>query len=313
MIKNKIVCVCPVSLSEDISFPEKKIKSVKIKKNNTGMRLEGRKLINFLKDASIAIIGLEKISQSIVDQLPKLKGIVKYGVGEDNIDLKYLNKKKISYYNTKGVNNISVSELVLSYSLLISKKIIQNINQLKNKRKWGRHIGRDLKSMKVGIVGLGNIGSEVVKLFKFLSCEIYAYDILDRSSWCKKKKIKFTSLNEIKKKCDIISFHVPLTKKTKNIIDSSFLKGCKKNIIVINTSRGKIANLTHIKDFLTKNKNAYYATDVFPEEPWKISSIIKLDNFFSTPHIGGSTQQSINSMARASERNLLNMLKIMRK
>jgi len=312
MVKKKIVCVCPVSLNEDIRFPEKKIKGIKIKKNNTGMRIEGKKLLNFLKDASIAIIGLEKISQSIVDQLPKLKGIVKYGVGEDNIDLKYLNKKKINYYNTKGVNNISVSELVLSYSLLVSKKIYQNINQLKNKRKWSRYIGRDLKSMKVGIVGLGHIGSEVVKVFKFLSCEIYAHDILDKSSWCKKRKIKFTSLNEIKKKCDIISFHVPLTKKTKNIIDSNFLKACKKNVIVINTSRGKIANLLHIKEFLIKNKNAYYAADVFPEEPWTITSIIKLDNFFCTPHIGGSTHQSINNMARASEKNLLHMLKIIR-
>lgn len=309
MTKKKIVCVCPVSLSKNILFPKKNNKKIVIKKNVSGKRLQGNNLIRFLSNANIAIIGLEKVSKQVIDKLPKLKGVVKYGVGEDNIDINYLKKKKIKYTNTKGVNNVSVAELALSFALIILKKIFINYEIIKRKKKWSREIGFDLRKKKIGIVGLGNVGRETSLIFKKLGCEIYVNDIIDMSKWSKKNKMIFTSLSNIKKKCDVISFHVPLTLKTKNIINNNFLNKCKKSIIIINTSRGGISNLHHIKKFLKKNKGASYATDVFPEEPWKVESIVNLENFYCTPHIGGSTFESINTMANATEKNLIRLIK----
>jgi D-3-phosphoglycerate dehydrogenase len=298
------ISICPVSLNLNSHLKRIIKKKYKFAKFNTSnVRLSDEYLLKFLSDSSIAIIGIEKLDKDLINQLPKLKAVVKYGVGYDNIDIKHLKNRKILFKVTKGVNKISVAELTLTLALMAIKKINENLSFLK-KGLWKREIGNNLEDKTIGIIGLGNIGKESARIFKRLNCKVLAYDIIDKKKYCIRNGLNFVSLNKLLKDSDIISFHVPLNSSTKYFINHNFFKKIKKNRIIINTSRGMLCKLNGLYKILKKNENTIYATDVFEKEPEIPKKLIKLKNFISTPHIGGSTYESIISMGIASIKNL---------
>jgi len=298
------ISICPVSLNLNSHLKKIIKKKYKFAKFNTGnKRLSGNNLLKFLSNCDIAIIGVEKLDKNLINQLPKLKAVVKYGVGYDNIDIKHLKSRKILFKITKGVNKNSVAELTLTLALIAIKKINENFSFLR-KGLWKREIGNNLEDKTIGIIGLGNIGKECARIFKKLNCKVLTYDVIDKREYCIRHRLNFVSLNKLLKNSDIISFHVPLNSSTKYFINNFFFKKIKKNKIIINTSRGMLCKLNELYKILKKNNKTIYATDVFEKEPEIPRKLIKLKNFISTPHIGGSTYESIKSMGIASIKNL---------
>jgi phosphoglycerate dehydrogenase-like enzyme len=286
------------------SFSKNEILVKKLKKifknveiNKEGIRFTKNELINFLKDADAAIIGLEKIDKEVIDNT-NLKAVSKYGVGLDNIDIEYLQKKGIKFCFKAGINSKYVAEFTLG--LIISS--LRNIVTLSNKLKQGEFIkngGFSLFNKKVGIIGVGNIGKEVVKLLKPFNVEIFVNDIIDQTDYYKKNNLVEVNKEYIFKNCDVITIHTPLTEKTKNMINKNTFEMIKENALVINTARGEIINFKDLKEIL-KRKDILVASDVFSPEPPTDMELLQLEKFIPTPHIAGNSRESILAMGHAA-------------
>ena len=290
--------------SRSFSKNEKLIKELqskykKIKLNDMGLSLSGESLVSFCKDADKVIVGLERFDSVILDNLPNLKVVSKYGVGLNNINLQELKKREIKLGFTPGVNKRPVAELSLSHILTSLRGTHSSIQKIKNGI-WSQERGNELYKKTVGILGFGNIGSLLNDLIKPFDCNILVYEINEIDQ----PDINQTDLSEIAKKADIISIHLPLTRETNSLINDKFFGLCKKDIKIINTSRGGIINEEHLEKFLIENENAFAALDVFEEEPAFNSPLLNLPNFFATSHLGSMTEEGVISMGLAAIKGL---------
>lgn len=285
----------------------KKIRGIDFRFNKTGKKLDKNNLINFLRNSDYAIVGLEKINSDILKYCPKLKIISKYGVGIDNIDFKSADAHKVKIVYSKGTNKRSVAELTLALSISLFRNIKNNCENLKNGI-WKINIGTEISGKTIGIIGLGNVGTDLVRLLKPFKCKILVNDIVNIKKKCKKFKLKFSTKKKIFKVSDLITIHTPLTNLTKNLVDKSYLKLMKKSSFLINTSRGGIVNEQDLYNYLKNKKILGAALDVYQNEPYYKKKLLRLKNIICTPHIGGSTAKSIKNMGLAAIKNLKNSI-----
>jgi D-3-phosphoglycerate dehydrogenase len=277
--------------------------------NNSDKSLEGDQLVQFLKPATKAIIGIEKICDSVLSQLPNLMVISKYGVGLNNLDLELLKNRNIKLGFTPGVNKQSVAELALTLILIGLKKIQGNNIDILNGN-WSQEKGSELHGKTIGLLGFGNIGKRLTSLIQPFNCKILFFDEKDFSDEDLKKISKELNLNPelihqsplefVLSHSDILSIHLPLNNKTKNIISSKELKQLKTSVCIINTARGGIVNEKNLHNFLLENPYAFAGFDVYKEEPALNNPLLKLSNFFGTSHRSSLTNEGINSMGMAA-------------
>ena len=273
--------------------------------NDKGLSLNGNSLIEFLDGYEKAITALEKIDDSILKHLPDLKVIGKYGVGLDMIDLRAMKRYGVNLGWTGGVNKRSVSELVISYSIaLLHRTIFANAEVRKGK--WYQVKGRQLSDCTVGIIGCGHVGKDLVELLQPFNCKILANDVLDFKDFYKKYEVTSVGLEELIRKSDIVTLHLPLDKSTQNILDSDKLSLLKNDAVLINLARGGLIDEVALKELLNNNKIAGAALDVFEVEPPVDPSFATMDNVLITPHIGGSTEEAILAMGMAAIEGLEN-------
>ena len=275
--------------------------------NTSNKTLKSDELNCFLKDADIAIIGLEKIDKLTLSNCNSLKVISKYGVGLDNIDLLYCESQNIKVLFSKGVNKLSVAELVLCYMIGARRNVFSSVIDMKNGI-WHRDGGNNLSGSKIGIIGFGNIGQELFRLLIPFQCEIFINDVVNYEQAL---SIKQYSLEELLINSDIITLHLPLDSSSKNLINSDNYKSIKSNTILINTSRSEIIDESIIHRLLIES-NVTYCTDVFPNEPYEDDNFLRNKNYFSTPHIGGNSIESIFKMGQAAIYNLIDFYGIKR-
>ena len=152
-----------------------KAKYSKVTFNQTGTTLQGKDLVNFLSSADKAIIGIEKISAEILDQLPRLKVISKYGVGTNNLDIDSLKSKGVNLGFTPGANKQSVAELALTLTLLSLRKIHRNHTEI-TEGIWSQEKGAELFGKTVGLLGFGNIGQKFASFLQPFNCKIIFFD-----------------------------------------------------------------------------------------------------------------------------------------
>ena len=308
--KNNTIGITSVSFSKNLKLINK-LKSktnYKIIINNKGRKFKKFELLNFLKKCNYAIIGLDKIEKDLLIQCKKLKGISKYGVGTDNIDFDACKKLKIKVKYSKGVNKRSVSEEVLSLMISLIRNLFVSCNHLKNS-KWIVNGGTELSGKTIGIIGVGNVGKDLISLLKPFKCKILVNDIINQKKYYDKNKLIKSSKKNIFIKSDIITIHTPLSNNTFKMINYKSLKLMKKTSFLINTSRGKIIDQKDLKSFLIRGKIAGAALDVYEEEPPKDKNFLKLPNLICMPHIGGSSKEAINNMGLAAINNLIKMIK----
>ena len=187
---NPLIAICSRSVSKNKSAVEILNKNFKnIRLNNTDKILKDSRLVSFIKDASAVIIGLEKIDEKLLKKCPKLLVIGKYGVGTNNIDFEALKKNNVKILLQPGINKRAVSELTLSFMIQGLRNSYQLINDVK-KNMWPFKFGRLLSGKTIGIIGFGNIGSDLFELLKPFGCKIMVNDILPKNNFLKKKKLK---------------------------------------------------------------------------------------------------------------------------
>ena len=301
---NSLVAVTSRSFSTN-QFLVKKLKESypNVSLNLTGKTLKENELVKFLANADKAIVGIEIIDKNILDQLPKLKLISKYGVGLNNLDLDECKKRNIQIKFQPGSNKQSVAEFTLLLMLNSLRQVHNNKTEI-IEGNWTQAKGQELKGKKIGIIGFGNIGSCLVSLLKPFGNKILFFDERKFSSAeidkFNDKNLKQASISEVLSTSDIVSIHIPLNSGTKNMINKNAFKQMKESIILINTSRGGIVDEVELYKFLKNNNLAFASFDVFEHEPAFKSPLLKLDNFFASSHRASLTDQGIESMGIAA-------------
>ncbi len=295
---NKIdsVAVCSRSFSKNEKLRSELKKRYKhVKFNDEGLSLSGKDLINFTKDQTKIIVGLERMNENILTKLPNLRVISKYGVGTDNLDLHVMKKMGISLGVEPGVNRRAVSELVLCLTILLLRLVPQANAEVK-KGGWAQYKGTQLTNKVFGIVGYGQIGRDLASLIKPFECEVLVHDMQELNNIDGAQ----VSLPDLLTRSDIVSLHLPFNDKTSNLINKDSFKCMKESSILINLSRGGIVNEKDLKEALLKGIINSAAFDVFSSEPPEDLELLNLPNFFATPHIGGISQEGIEAMGLAA-------------
>jgi D-3-phosphoglycerate dehydrogenase len=272
--------------------------------NQPQRRFTQDELIEFLAKCDVAIVGLDKINDEVLSRVPNLKAISKYGVGLDNIDFEACHRHNVKVLHTQGVNKRSVSELALGCMLSLSRRIYVTSNELKA-GDWNKQGGMQVTGKKVGIIGVGHIGKDIIELLKPFGCEILVNDIIDQQSYYKENGLIEATKEEIFKNADIISIHTPLTEELKYFINKDSLSLMKKRAIVINTARGGLINQDDLKWALKNNIIAGAAIDAYEVEPPTDSDLISLPNLITTPHIGGNASEAVQAMGLAAIDNIV--------
>lgn len=276
--------------------------------NELGRRFSETELIEFLNDADAAVIGIEPISDQVLSQLSQLKIISKYGVGLDSIDQESLKRRNIALGWTGGVNRRSVSELTLCFMLGLCRNVFASGFSLKQ-TKWEKKGGCQLTGKTVGIIGCGNIGSDVVQLLAPLQCTFLVCDIEDKSEFCRKNNATQTSLEHLIEQSDIVSLHVPFTPLTHKMANKKIFDQMKPTAFLVNTCRGDVVDQEALKTALTNGQIAGAALDVFAKEPPTDQEFLSLPNLMTTPHIGGNAKEAVEAMGRSAIDHLVSFFK----
>ena len=278
---------------------ELSVKYAHIKFNDQGLKLEGKLLIEFLKNCNKAIVGLEKFDAHNLPFLPKLEVISRFGVGLNGIDLDVLCDYNVRLSCVPGVNRLAVAELTLSFMLMLIRNSFHSSFQLMQ-GKWNKSAGQQLTGKTIGIVGVNHIGKEVIRLLQPFQCRILVYDIIDLSYYCKNNGVEQINFDALVQQSDIVSLHVPATPKTFHMFNDTVINKMKKSAFLINTARGEIVDQNALKKALQNHIIAGAALDVYQEEPVEDKALLSLPNLICTPHIAGNTQESELLMGRAA-------------
>lgn len=267
--------------------------------NDLGAALTGDALIAFLRGHERAIAALERIDDSILEALPNLRVISKYGVGLDTLDLDAMTRRGVSLGWTPGVNRRSVAELTIALIIAVLHRVPEATAMVRAQL-WQQIAGRQLNEAAVGIVGCGNVGQEVVKLLSVFGCRFLAHDIRDYPAFFAEHHVKSLPLDDLAAEADIVSVHLPLNSSTRGLLDRRVLSKLKTDAILVNTSRGGIVDEDAVLSALNEGRLGGAAFDVLSSEPPTDRRLIDHPKVLVTPHIGGSTNEAVLAMGRAA-------------
>ena len=260
-----------------------------------------------LKDVDGIIIGIDEFDSDVIDRAENLKVISKYGTGLDNIDVDYASKNEIPITKTPTANIDAVADLTFGLIINLARRISEADRKMRND-KWQKIIGNSVWKKKLGVIGLGKIGKQVVKRAKGFNMKTQVYDVNKDEEFAEKYGIDYVSLNKLFQDSDYITIHTPLTEKTRDLISGEELKLMKDTSFIVNTSRGGIINEKALYKALKNNQIAGAALDAFVNEPPKDNKFKEFDNVILTPHIGGYTDEAIEKMGVQAARNLIAIL-----
>lgn len=267
--------------------------------NTENRYLSQAELIRLADGVEGLLGGREVIDDAVLDALPQLRIVSKYGVGLDNIDQEALSRRGVALGWTGGVNRRSVAELTLAFMLSLCHNVFLAGEALK-RGDWYKQGGVELRGKHIGVIGCGHIGSEVVRLLAPFECPVRVHDILDKTEFCRQTGAEPASFGQVIETADILTLHVPLTESTRRMIDAEVLRRMKPTAFLINTSRGGVVDQAALKQALKTGRLAGAALDVFAQEPPEDLEFLQLPNLMVTPHIGGNTREAVLAMGRAA-------------
>lgn len=270
-----------------------------LKKNGFEVQTELSSADNKKEIEAFLIRSYTKITPSLLEEYPNLKYVLRAGVGLDNVDVNACEKRGIKVINSPGSNANAVSELVVCFMILLSRRIPVQMDLLRN-GEWRdkKEIGSELKNKTVGFIGCGAIGKLTTeKLRSFGVKKILAFDPYLDEATLRDRHADKCGLDEVLKNSDIVTLHLPLNNETQNLINKEKLALLKKGACIINTSRGGIINETDLIESLRSGHIGGAALDVFETEPNPRKEFLTLPNVILTPHIGGFSQEGDEAMA----------------
>ena len=237
-----------------------------------------------------------RISKNVIAVADKLRAIGCFCIGVNQVDLKAATENGVAVFNAPYSNTRSVAELIIGLSVMLIRKIADK-NTAAHNGVWLKDAtgSFELRGKTLGIVGYGNIGSQVSIMAESMGMHVVYYDTATRLPHGNAQQMR--DLGELLMQSDIVTLHVPSDATTRNMINAETLKSLKQGGILLNYSRGDVVDLGALKKALNKGVLAGAAVDVFPVEPEKngdaFTSVLQnLPNVILTPHIGGSTEEA---------------------
>ncbi|MDM8516372.1 phosphoglycerate dehydrogenase [Desulfobacterales bacterium HSG16] len=259
---------------------------------------------------ALAIRSGTKVTEAVLQKAKNLKVIGRAGIGVDNIDVRAATNHGIVVMNAPGGNTVTTGEHAISLMLALARNIPQGTASLRE-AKWEKKqlIGVEITGKTLGIMGLGNIGRVVAERAIGLKMRVIAADPFVSEEAAKALKVELVSIEDLYKRSDFITLHVPRLKETMNMINASALSQMKPGVRLINCSRGEVVNLEDLDKAINDGHVAGAALDVFPKEPPDSSlSILKNPNVIMTPHLGASTGEAQSKVAEMIGRQISDYL-----
>jgi len=259
--------------------------------------LSEEQLINEIKDVHLlGIRSKTQITAKVLEAAKKLQAIGCFCIGVNQVDLKSATNNGVVVFNAPYSNTRSVAELVIGLAILLIRRIPDKSKAAHNgiwlKEAKGSY---ELRGKTLGIIGYGNIGTQVSILAEALGMKVIFYDTVTKLPLGNAEAKK--TLKEVVGQADIITLHVPETSQTKNLITKTVLRQFKKGSILLNYARGEVVDLDGLAKAIQEGQISGAAIDVYPWEPEKNgdrfeSPLQNLPNVILTPHIGGSTEEA---------------------
>ena len=246
----------------------------------------------------LAIRSATKVTEKILNNAARLKVIGRAGIGVDNIDLKAASKKGVIVMNTPFGNSITTAEHAIAMMFAVARQIPEaSVSTQAGKWEKSRFMGVELTNKTLGIIGCGNIGSIVADRARGLKMKVIAYDPFLSEERAEALGVAKVELDDLLARADFITLHVPLTDKTRQIIDADALAKTKKGVRIINCARGGLVNEAALAEALKSGHVAGAGFDVFEVEPAKDSPLFGLPNVVCTPHLGAATTEAQENVA----------------
>lgn len=256
------------------------------------------------------LCGDDAITAAVIDKsLPRLKWISKYGIGLDKIDKAYATKKGIPIGFTPGVNHTTVAEHTFGLMLGLTKKIFEAYAHTIN-GDWKRPTGNEIMGKRLGVIGMGRIGKEVLIRAGAFDMQCSAYDLYWDGEFAKDHDVRrHDTVDDLLRACDIVSLNCSLDDSTRGLIDAGAIASMKDGAVLINCARGEIVDTQAIVDALNSGKLGGYGADVLDVEPPPADHpLFSTPNTAITTHIGSRTYESVVRQATKATRNLINFV-----
>ncbi len=247
----------------------------------------------------LAVRSTTKVSGKLLDRAKRLKVIGRAGIGVDNVDVAEATRKGIIVMNTPFGNSITTAEHAIAMMLSVARQIPEACASTRS-GKWekSRFTGTELLGKTLGVIGCGNIGSAVCSRAIGLEMKVVGYDPYLSYERAQKLGIEKVELEELIAKADFITLHVPLTVKTRNILDERMLSKTKPGVRIINCARGGIVDEVALATAIRSGHVAGAAIDVFAQEPPAGNPLLDLPEVVATPHLGASTMEAQEKVAQ---------------
>ena len=265
----------------------------------------------------VHILGIRsktQVTENVFEAADKLLAVGAFCIGTNQINLEAARKKGIAAFNAPYSNTRSVAELVIGLSVMLIRKITDK-NIAAHQGMWMKDAkgSYELRGKTLGIIGYGNIGSQVSVMAEALGMNVIYFDVITKLPHGNAKQIR--DLSELLAHSDIVTLHVPSDATTRNMINEATLSAMKDGAIFLNYSRGDVVDLEALRNFIENKKISGAAVDVFPEEPEKngdefVSVLQNLPNVILTPHIGGSTEEAQANIGLDVTAKLINYLEL---
>jgi phosphoglycerate dehydrogenase-like enzyme len=236
-----------------------------------------------------------------------LKVIARAGVGYDAVDLRAATEHGVVVCYAPGTNQEAVAEHAFMLMLALVRKLREQDTEIRQGH-WPRRAVGNLRGNTLGIVGLGRIGKAVARRAIPFGLNVLATEILPDAAFAAAHNVTFVPLDELLKRSDIVTLHVPKTPLTKNLINRDTLALMKPTAILLNTSRGGVVQEQDLYDALSAYRIAAAGLDVYEVEPPKANPLFALDNILLTAHTAGVDQQSRQDMARVPAQAIVKLL-----
>ncbi len=256
--------------------------------------IKPEELLSIIGDYEALIVRSQtKVTAEVIRAGEKLQAIARAGAGVDNIDMDEATQRGIVVVNAPTGNTISAAEHTIALMLALTRHIPQ-ANAVLKSGVWrrGDFQGTEVRGKTLGIIGLGNVGSDVARRAKGLEMRLIAYDPFISADHARNLEAELLPLEQLFKESDFITLHVPLTKATKNLVGAKMLALVKPTVRIINTARGGIIDEKELVKAIREKRVAGAAIDVFATEPTTQSILFEEDNIIVTPHLGASTTEA---------------------
>ncbi len=275
--------------------------------------LSESELIAAIKDVHIlGIRSKTNVTPKVLEAAKKLQAIGCFCIGVNQVDLNAATQHGVAVFNAPYSNTRSVAELVIGAAIMLIRRIPDK-NLSAHKGIWQKESSGsyELRGKTLGIIGYGNIGSQVSVLAEALGMKVLFYDIETKLPLG--NAVSNASLKDLLSKSDVVTLHVPENEQTKNLINKSTLRHFKKGSILINYARGEVVDLETLRNYIESGHISGAAIDVYPLEPQKngdpfTTPLQHLPNVLLTPHIGGSTEEAQENIGEDVSNKLLNYL-----